>query len=275
MKATVICENSVFRCRGAIAEHGWSVFLETPEGNYLLDTGQGQAIINNARILNIDLDSIRGIILSHHHYDHTGGLFAVLENIKRKIPVYVHADLFKESFFQRQGQVKHIGIPHNRLLLETMGAEFVFNKEVQEIIPGVFMTGEVPRITTYEKGDKDLVIRVGNGFIADTVLDDQSLVIKTQQGLFIILGCAHSGIINTIEYALKITGEERIHTIIGGTHLGPVSEEQKAESIKALKEYSIARLGVSHCTGLLASARLSQEFGERFFYCNVGTVVEV
>jgi 7,8-dihydropterin-6-yl-methyl-4-(beta-D-ribofuranosyl)aminobenzene 5'-phosphate synthase len=101
------------------------------------------------------------------------------------------------------------------------------------------------------------------------------LVIKTEQGLFIILGCAHSGIINTIEHALKITGEERIHTVIGGTHLGPVSEQQKAESIKALKEYKISRLGVSHCTGLPASARLAQEFGEKFFYCNVGTVVEV
>lgn len=274
IRATVLCENSVFFSEGAIAEHGWSVFIETEEGNLLLDTGQGLGIINNARVLDKDLSTLKGIVLSHHHYDHTGGLKSVLESIKRRIPVYAHPHLFKESYVTRRGKIRYIGIPYNQALLETLGADLSFSSEAREIMPNIFLTGEVPRLTPYEKGDQDLVVKEEGTFIKDNIIDDQSLVIKTGQGLFIVLGCAHSGIINTLEYARKITGEEKIHTVIGGTHLGPVSEEQKTASIQALKRFNITRLGVSHCTGLPTSARLAHEFGEKFLYCNVGTVIE-
>lgn len=274
-KATVLCENSVFWNEGAVAEHGWSVFIQTDQGNLLLDTGQGLGIINNARILGIDLTSIKGIVLSHHHYDHTGGLKSVLENINKSIPVYAHPDIFKESYVTRRGKIRYIGIPYKKELLETLGADFKFSPAVREILPGIFLTGEIPRLTSYEKGDTDLVVKSAGAFVKDSIIDDQSLVIKTVQGLFVILGCAHSGIINTLEYARKITGEERIHTVIGGTHLGPVSEEQKAESIKDLKKYNVSKLGVSHCTGLQTAARLAGEFGDKFLYCNVGTSIEV
>lgn len=274
-KATVLCENSVFWNEGAVAEHGWSVFIQTDQGNLLLDTGQGLGIINNARILGIDLTSIKGIVLSHHHYDHTGGLRSVLENINKSIPVYAHPDIFKESYVTRRGKIRYIGIPYKKELLETLGADFKFSPAVREILPGIFLTGEIPRLTSYEKGDADLVVKSAGAFVKDNIIDDQSLVIKTAQGLFVILGCAHSGIINTLEYARKITGEERIHTVIGGTHLGPVSEEQKAESIKDLKKYNVSKLGVSHCTGLQTAARLAGELGDKFLYCNVGTSIEV
>lgn len=274
IKATVLCENSVFSKRGAIAEHGWAVYLETEQGNLLLDTGQGKGIINNAKLLHLDLTLIKGIVLSHHHWDHTGGLLAVLDEIQRKISVYAHPDLFKESYVLRDGQEDKAGIPYEQSLLEEHQAEFVFSKEASEILPGVFLTGEIPRLTPYETGDKNLVIKTGDGFVVDSIPDDESLVIKTGKGLFIILGCAHAGIINTIEHAIRITGEKRVHTVIGGTHLGPVSKEQQERSLKALHKYDIARLGVSHCTGLPISARLAAEFGERFFFCNVGTIVE-
>lgn len=274
-KATVLCENSVFWNEGAIAEHGWSVFIQTDQGNLLLDTGQGLGIINNARILGLDLASLKGIVLSHHHYDHTGGLRSVLENINKSIPVYAHPNIFKESYVTRRGKIRYIGIPYKKELLEALGADFKFSNVSREIMPGIFLTGEIPRLTTYEKGDADLVVKSAGAFVKDNLIDDQSLVIKTVQGLFVILGCAHSGVINTLEYARAITGEERIHTVIGGTHLGPVSDEQKAESIKDLKKYNVAKLGVSHCTGLQTAARLAGEFGDKFLYCNVGTSIEV
>jgi 7,8-dihydropterin-6-yl-methyl-4-(beta-D-ribofuranosyl)aminobenzene 5'-phosphate synthase len=273
-KATVLCENYVDGQAGAIAEHGWSVYLETDQGNFLFDTGQGKAIINNALYFKKDLSIIKGIIISHHHWDHTGGLFDVLQQTG-KIKVYSHPDIFKNSYSVRSNVARNIGIPFRREILESKGAEFVFNTEPEEIVPGMLFSGEIPRQTSFEKGDNKLMIKSKTGFIQDNILDDQTLFINTNRGLFIVLGCSHSGIINIINYAIKMTGQEHIHTIIGGTHLGPADEETREKSIEALKEFDIERIGVSHCTGLEVSARLLNEFGKRFFFCNVGAIVKV
>jgi 7,8-dihydropterin-6-yl-methyl-4-(beta-D-ribofuranosyl)aminobenzene 5'-phosphate synthase len=273
VKATILSENCVFHIPGAMAEHGLSIFLETAHGNYLLDTGSGKTIVNNALVLGIDLRTIKGIILSHHHWDHTGGLGPVLD-LKGAVDVYAHPDLFKESFNVKGNAASYIGVPYPRPLLETKGATFKFSGEFREIEPGMWLTGEVPRRTDYELGDKKQVVKSGEGYVKDGIRDDQSVVIETEKGLFIVLGCCHSGIINTLGYIVEKMGQSRIHTVIGGTHLGPVSDEQREKSIAALKAFDIERIGVSHCTGLKTAARLSSEFGDRFFFCNVGTVVE-
>lgn len=272
--ATVICENCVFNQPGAIAEHGLSIFMETDCGNYLLDTGQGKTVVNNALVLGLDLRTIKGIIVSHHHWDHTGGLGPVLD-LKGAVDIYAHPDFFKESYKIGGEKVRYIGVPYPRPLLEAKGATFKFSDEFRQIESGMWLTGEVPRRTDYERGDKNQVVKSDGGYVKDDLRDDQSVVIETEKGLFIILGCCHSGIINTLSYIVEKTGQRHIHAVIGGTHLGPVSDEQKEKSIDALKAFDIERLGVSHCTGLKTASRLACEFGDRFFFCNVGTVVEV
>jgi 7,8-dihydropterin-6-yl-methyl-4-(beta-D-ribofuranosyl)aminobenzene 5'-phosphate synthase len=274
IKATIVSENCVFHLPGAVGEHGLSIFMETDNGNYLLDTGQGKAIINNALVLGIDLRTIKGIILSHHHFDHTGGLGPVLD-LKGAVDVYAHPDFFKESYSTRGNAVRYIGVPYPRPLLEAKGATFKFSDEFRQIEPGMWLTGEVPRRTDYEFGDEKLVVKSGEGYVKDDIRDDQSVVIETGKGLLIVLGCCHSGIINTLSYILEKMGQRHIDAVIGGTHLGPVSDAQREKSIAALKAFDIERIGVSHCTGLKTASRLASEFGDRFFYCNVGTVVEV
>lgn len=275
VKATILSENSVFSNLGALAEHGWSVFLETIHGNYLFDTGQGMVLLNNAHVFKKDLSSIKGIILSHHHVDHTGGLLEAVKASRQKlIDVYAHPELFKEGYLVRESH-KYIGVPYSRVALESNGANFKFNREYSEIAPNIYLTGEVPRLTDFEHGDSDIVLKTKDGYAQDPIIDDQSIIIKTRKGLFVILGCSHAGIINILRYAVQMTGESRIHTVIGGTHLAPISKEQQEKSVKALKEMNIQHLGVSHCTGLEVGNLLAKEFGNRFFYCNVGTVVEV
>ncbi len=273
VKATIVCENSVFHITGALAEHGLSIFLETGCGNYLLDTGAGKTIVNNALVLGIDLRTIKGIIMSHHHFDHSGGLGPVLD-LKGAVDVYAHPAFFKESYSVTGDTARYIGVPYPRPLLEAKGATFKLSAEFRQIEPELWLTGEVPRRTDYELGDRKQVVKSAEGYTKDEILDDQSVVIETEKGLFIVLGCCHSGIINTLSYIWEKMGKRQIYAVIGGTHLGPVSDEQREKSIDALKAFDIERLGVSHCTGLKTATLLAREFGDRFFFCNVGTVVE-
>lgn len=280
VRATVLCENSVHGNMGALAEHGWSVWLETPAGTFLYDTGQERAFLVNAGHFRVPLGEAEGILISHHHTDHTGGLLNGVQAVCRasgreSVPVYAHPDLFKDSFVESNGKLRFAGLPYTRTLLETSGAAFQLTTQWREIGPGVWMTGEVPRRTSYEFGDQSLKHRGPDGaIVTDPIRDDQTVVVDTPEGLFVVLGCSHAGLINILTYISEQTGKDRFHTIMGGTHLGPVSEEQVAGTIAALHEFDIARIGVSHCTGPTVAARLAREFGERFFYCNVGAVVE-
>ncbi len=281
IKATVLVENSVFGNLGAVAEHGWSVWLETPAGRFLFDTGQGDALHRNAAVLGIPLSDAKAILVSHHHIDHTGGLLGAVRTLRQhpgreRVPVHAHPDLFKDSFSETEGKLQFIGLPHTRTALETAGSEFHLETGWQEIAPGMFMTGEIPRHTEFEIGDLAMKHYDQSGnIVVDPVRDDQTIVFDTADGLFIVLGCSHAGLINILDYVVEQTGKRRIHTIMGGTHLGPVGQEQVDETISALHEFDIARIGVSHCTGQKVSARLAQEFGDRFFFCGVGAVVEV
>jgi 7,8-dihydropterin-6-yl-methyl-4-(beta-D-ribofuranosyl)aminobenzene 5'-phosphate synthase len=274
IKATVLCENSVFHMRGAVAEHGWSVFLETPKGNFLWDAGQGLGILKNAALLGVDLKSLKGVMLSHGHFDHSGGLYDVLTQTG-EVPVYAHPDIFIPVYGVKNGIPWHAGIPHTRELLESLGARFDLSRDFREIVPGMYLTGEIPRRTDFETGN-DWPLEYENK-VAKTnyVPDDQTLVIDTEDGLFILLGCTHSGIINTVEYILGKLGRTRISLIMGGTHLGPAGPVQQSRSIEELLKFDIRRIGVCHCTGTFVGAQMSQAFGPRFFNCNVGTVVEL
>jgi 7,8-dihydropterin-6-yl-methyl-4-(beta-D-ribofuranosyl)aminobenzene 5'-phosphate synthase len=276
VKLRVLCENTVMSNLGAVAEHGWAAYFETDQGAWLFDTGQGKGLINNARFFRVDLSAVKAIMISHHHFDHTGGLLdAIIQ--AGPVDVFSHPDLFKEdAYITRMGQTRHIGIPFVRKMLENRGGRFLLDRNWREIAPKIFMTGEIPRKTPYETVEKVMQTKNEQGeFIHDQIMDDQAAVVDTSKGLFIILGCAHSGLINTINHIVEKTGQSHINAVIGGTHLMPAGQEQLDETIKALKQMDIDRIGVSHCTGMPPAMRLAREFGDKFFFCNVGTVVEV
>ena len=276
-RITILCENLVGRLVG-LGEHGFSAFIETDKGNYLFDTGSGRSIVANSLTLNKDLKSIRKIFLSHGHYDHTGGLSEVLK-LKGQVDVHAHPHVFLDRIAvlkEEDREIKRfIGIRYKKRYLESLGANFVFNTDFIEVEKGFFLTGEVPRQTTFEKPDPRLFSEMDGRTTHDLFLDDQSLILDTDKGMVLILGCAHSGMINIINHVINKMGKEKFHTILGGTHLDFLTPEQLEESIMALNKLEIEKIGVSHCTGMRAAFRLHQEFGDRFFYGCVGSVLEV
>ena len=276
-RITILCENLVGR-RVGTGEHGFSAFVETDHGNYLFDTGSGHSIVSNSLTLDKDLKSIRKIFLSHGHYDHTGGLPEVLK-ITGKVDVHVHPHVFLDRISVSKENDKEtkrfVGIPYKKGYLESLGANFLLNNVFSEVERGIFLTGEIPRKTSFEKPDPRLFSEINGKIAQDIFSDDQSLVLESPKGLILILGCAHSGMINIINHVIKKTGKPNFYGILGGTHLDFLTPEQLEESIKSLKKMEIERIGVSHCTGMRAAFRLQQEFGDRFFYGCVGSVWEV
>ncbi len=274
-KLTILCDNAVGRPFGVVGEHGFACFIETEAGNVLFDTGQGMGIAGNATVLGKSLASIRAVVISHGHYDHTGGLPQVL-NQTGPVPVYGHPDMFASRTWSDGKSTRFIGMRHRRRYLESLGAQFHLMRSPVEISPGLHLSGEIPRINDYEKPDPNMTLH-SEGVMdvcPDPIADDLSLVVDSPKGLILVLGCAHAGMINIFNHVLQTFNRDRIYAVIGGTHLGFAQPAQFEETVKAIERYGIQKMGVSHCTGLAKAAILHARFGERFFFGCVGAELE-
>jgi len=269
IKVTTLSENTAKA--GFLAEWGISMLVEVDGMKVLFDTGESVSTVHNAQLLGVDLLAVDRIVLSHGHYDHTGGLREVLRRAGQK-EVIAHPAVWGKKYGQQKGEPeRYIGIPFVREGLEALGASFNLSAEPVKLSDRVMTTGEIPMVTDYEEIDTDLYVKEDGGLKPDSLADDLALVIDAEFGLVVILGCGHRGIVNTLQHAQKLTGKELIYAAIGGTHLLYASEERLEKTAAALKEMGVQYLGVSHCTGFASSAYLAQEFGDRFFLNNAGT----
>jgi 7,8-dihydropterin-6-yl-methyl-4-(beta-D-ribofuranosyl)aminobenzene 5'-phosphate synthase len=275
IQITTLSENTASGT-GLLAEWGLSIFIEANEHKILFDTGLSFSAAYNAIALGIDLSQLDKIVFSHGHADHTGGLLPILKLVKKPIEIIAHPDIWHGKYVKRsEEKEKYIGVPFPREAAESLGASFNLTREPVWLGENIVTSGEIPMLTEYEVVDSELYVKEKGELEPDPLWDDQAVFIKSERGLVIILGCAHRGIINTVKHAQKITGMEPVYAVIGGTHLMVASPQRMDSTIAALRSLDIQRLGVSHCTGLAASAILAQAFGEKFFFNNAGTCINL
>ncbi len=264
-----------------LAEHGLSLLITVYKGGeiyeLLFDTGYSRiGVLNNLEQLGLDLKDIQAVVLSHGHMDHTGSLYPILEGLERSVPVVLHPEAFLSPRYFGLDDGRRLLFPESitREGLKDRGAELVDSQE-PVLLAGdtVLVTGEVERVTSFEKGLPNAFLERDGKEEKDPIRDDQALVLRLQgDRLVVVSGCAHAGIVNTVLQARRLTGLESVHTVIGGFHLsGPVFEPIIEETIKAFKDMDPRVLAPMHCTGWKAIQRFSEEFPQAFELNSVGS----
>ncbi len=269
-KVTTLVENTASG-HGLLGEHGLAFLVEADGKRVLFDTGQGQVLIPNAERLGLSLLGLDAIVLSHGHYDHTGGLPAVLER-NPGTPLYLHPAAL-EPKFNRDGKDIGSGLPPAEALSARAG-EVIYTDEATEILPGLSVTGRIPRRNDYEDTGgpfyRDSACRE-----EDTIPDDQALFARTSRGVAVVLGCGHAGVVNTLEHVAELTGERRVHALVGGMHLLRAGPDRLERTARALERFGVQVLGPNHCTGIDAVCRFRQRFPGGSIQMRVGDVMEI
>lgn len=267
---TTLVENTV-NVAGLRGEHGLCFLLRADGRSLLFDTGQSDLLVHNARHMGLALENIEAIVLSHGHYDHTGGIAAAL-GAAPQAQLYCHPAAIEPKFgAYPDGSARYIGFaPPFIALARTPADRVLWTKEPHEIIPGIFATGEIPRTNDFEDSGGRFFLDAGCTR-PDPLLDDQALYFDTDQGLVVILGCAHAGAVNTLEYISGLTGNRPIHAVLGGMHLVGAGATRMKRTIEALGRWSPRKLMPAHCTGSAAVAQLWASFPDCCCACPVGT----
>ena len=261
LRIRCLVDNSVLGSSEYWGEHGLVLLVETDHGRVLLDTGRsGTVLLHNLKQARIDPASITALALSHAHYDHTGGLAALLP-LTGRIPVYAHPDIFRERFARHGRRVDRIGPALSREELEAL-AELHLSAESQQVLPGVFTTGEIRARGELEGRGPNHLIRDGKGWATDPYRDDLALVLQSPRGLALVCGCCHAGLLNTLQHVRDIF-PGAVRAVLGGTHLGSLSETQMDHIVQALRDYGELQVFPNHCTGQPAYVTLAQAFGAR------------
>jgi len=252
---------------GLLAEHGLSFWIEYGDKRILFDTGQSDILVRNAKTLDINLAEANAIVISHGHYDHTGGLSAILD-IAPKATVYLHPAAIEPKFSRKTSGVNSIGMPY-LAKKAVQRRHVIWTATPAQIFPGVSVTGQVSRVNNFED--------VGGAFFVDEnckkpdeLLDDQTLFIESARGLVAVLGCAHSGVVNTLDYISNLTSRNKIYAVIGGMHLLKASRKRIANTIKAFKKYEIQKIVPLHCTGRKAMEDFKNAFSDKCVFLSAG-----
>ncbi len=268
MEITVLIDNEknelVYR-----SEHGLSILIEFNGATILFDTGKSDAFIQNAKSLDKDLTKVDFVVLSHSHYDHTGGLedFLVLNKTAK---VILKKDILRERWSISQGYNRRIGFPL-RKRFEQLNGRYQFIEEIEEIVPGLFVLPKIQKPDSHTFTDSFLFVQEQKNLVADTFEDELFIAAVKDHKMVVFTGCAHNGVENMIETAIQQTKIHEIEFVIGGTHLNRASEQQVKRTVKELRKYDIKRAAFNHCSGKQIIPMLNRELDGQIEYGFAGS----
>lgn len=261
VKITVLVDNHAGN--GLVPEHGLSFWIETEGKRILFDTGQGGALESNARVLGIDLGKTDMLVLSHGHYDHTGGIPHVL-HMAHNVKIYGHPGIIQPRYSISNEAVKPIKMPRESMVAidKLPGEQLHWVRQPVLLSNTIGITGPIPRETSFEDSGGPFYLDP-RGKNADFIDDDIALWIRKDDGLIVCVGCAHSGLVNTLKHISNLNQGLRIRAVIGGFHLLNASRQRLDETISALRMLDPETLIACHCTGETAVALLRDGLGDR------------
>src|SRR5271155_1125919 len=262
LKVTIL---STMLADDGIGEWGFAALVEADGHRVLVDTGaRPQTVLGNARELGVDLANVREVVLTHNHDDHTGGLVTLRTELMKKNPAAMSVAHVSTGIFYSRPTAS--GGEDNSMIAtkkeyEAIGGTFIEHAETAEIFPGAWLTGPVPRIFPERNWSVKGKVLTPAGLVEDTIPEDQSLVVNTPQGLVVITGCGHAGIVNILTFAHKEFPQPPVYAVIGGLHLFAASDQQVDWTADELKGFGISYLIGAHCTGIESTYRIRAKAG--------------
>ncbi|WHH58058.1 MBL fold metallo-hydrolase [Petroclostridium sp. X23] len=270
---TTLVENSKGENLSLQNQHGISFYIQSGKYNILFDTGQDNMFIQNANKLNVDLSKTTHVVLSHAHYDHTGGLKDFINEFGTSFELIVNEDFFYKKFAQKDGALQFIGNDFDEEYLHQRGVSIhCTNKDIFYITPEIFIAGNFERISEFERINPRFFIDAGGKYVSDHFNDEIIIGIHTEKGIVVLVGCAHPGIVNILSTIKKRVGKP-IYGILGGTHLIEADDKQLTSTLAYFNEIDIKLLGISHCTGDKAVEQLKQQRNKFFYNCTGTSIV--